>query len=102
MATFNEPFTDIELEGSIENETLVNCIRNYRVTYDKLSKGYKIRLQKNAWKGISNSLGISVEEAQTRYKSIQTNFSKYVKRYKYIKQAVQEKSSVNRSHIGSR
>ena len=53
MATFNEPFTDIKFEGSIENGTLMNCIRNYRVIYDKSSKGYKIpRQKKNAWKGI--------------------------------------------------
>ena len=78
MATCSEP-----VEENVGNEKLMNCIRNYRVIYDKSSKGYKIPQQKrNAWIEISETLGIGVEEAQTRYKSIRTNFSKYVKRIK--------------------
>ena len=83
MATSSEPVADLAGSTEVANETLMNCIRNYKVIYDKSSKGYKLPQQKkNAWKEISTNLGISVEEAQTRYKSIRTNFSKYVKRIK--------------------
>ena len=83
MATSSEPVADLAGSTEVANETLMNCIRNYKVIYDKSSKGYKLPQQKkNAWKEISTNLGISVEEAQTRYKSIRRNFSKYVKRIK--------------------
>ena len=64
----------------VDDQTLMNCIQNYRVIYDKGSKDYKDqRKKKNAWSEVSLQLGIEVLEAQTRYKSIHTKFSKYIK-----------------------
>ena len=64
----------------VDDQTLMNCIQDHRVIYDKGSKDYKDqRKMKNAWSEVSLQLGIEVLEAQTRYKSIHTKFSKYIK-----------------------
>ena len=46
-------------EFEVNNETLMNCVQQYRVIYDKRCKDYKVPLKKrNAWKEISEKLGI--------------------------------------------
>ena len=60
--------------------TLMNCIQQYTVLYDKSKKDYKDqRRKKHIWREVSEKLGIAEVEAQTRYKTIQTKFSKYIK-----------------------
>ena len=60
--------------------TLMDCIQQYIVLYDKSKKGYKDQRKiKSAWREFSAKLGISEVEAQTRYKTIRTKFSKYIK-----------------------
>ena len=67
----------------IDSETLMNCVRNYRVIYDNSLKDFKVPSKKNnAWKEISAKLGIELEYAKRRYNSIRTKFSKYLKRVK--------------------
>ena len=67
--------------GEVDSETLMNCVQNYPVLYDKGSADYKIPLRKkNAWKEIAAKLGIDQTEAKTRYNSIRTNFSKYIRK----------------------
>ena len=76
----------VQIENEIDNETLMNCVQDYSVIYDKMSKDYKIPLRKrNAWKEASTELGIDVEVAQKRYNNIRTTFSKYVRRMKCVK-----------------
>ena len=41
-----------------------------------------VRKKYNAWKEISSTLGIDMEDAKTRYNSIRIDFSKYLKRVK--------------------
>ena len=73
-------------EYEVDNETLMNCIQHYRVVYDKSCKNYKVPLKKrNAWKEISEKLGIETAEAQKRYNNIRTMFSKYVKRVRSVR-----------------
>ena len=51
--------------------TLMNCIQQYTVLYDKSKKDYKDqRKKKNTWREVSEKLGIAEVEAQTRYKMI--------------------------------
>ena len=67
--------------GEVDSETLMNCVQNYPVLYDKGSADYKIPLRKkNAWKEIAAKLGIDQTAAKTRYNSIRTNFSKYIRK----------------------
>ena len=67
--------------GEVDSETLLNCVQNYPVLYDKGSADYKIPLRnKNAWKEIAAKLGIDQTEATTRYNSTRTNFSKYIRK----------------------
>ena len=67
-------------EYEVNNETLMNCIQQYRMMYDKRCKDYKVPLKKrNAWKEISGKLGIEIAEAQKRYNNIRTMFSRYVR-----------------------
>ena len=81
MAGSSSEIERVEETESVDNETLMNCIQNYRCLYDKGCKDYKVPLKKrNAWKGISAKLGIPVEEATKRYNNIRTVFSKYIKR----------------------
>ena len=73
-----------EFENVGTNENLMDCIRQYLVIYDKSCKGYKVpQNKKNALLEIFQKLGLSVDEAQTRYKSIRTNLSKYARRLKF-------------------
>ena len=73
-------------EFEVNNETLMNCVQQYRVIYDKRCKDYKVPLKKrNAWKEISEKLGIETTEAQKRYNNIRTMFSKYVKRLRSVR-----------------
>ena len=73
-------------EYEVNNETLMNCIQQYRVIYDKRCKDYKMPLKKrNTWKEISEKLGIEIAEAQKRYNNIRTMFSRYVKRLRTIR-----------------
>lgn len=73
-------------ENAIENETLMDCIRNYPAIYDKSCRDYKIPLRKkNAWKEVCIKLGMELETAQKRYNSLRTMFSKYVKQTKSLK-----------------
>ena len=63
------------LDGSINNETVMDCIQNYPLIYDKGNSDYKNKIKKkNAWKEVASALYyIDVLEAQTRYQSIRTN-----------------------------
>ena len=73
-------------ETSVDNETFMNCIQQYRVLYDKTCKDFKMPLKKkNAWKEVASKLGIEVSEAQKRYNNIRTSFSKYIKRTKGVR-----------------
>ena len=47
-------------------------------------------IRKNAWKEIAQELGMDMAEAQRRYNSIRTNFSKYLKYQKSL-QELEEK-----------
>ena len=65
----------------IDSKTFMNCVRNYKVIYDKSLKDFKVPSKKNnAWREISATLGMDMEDAKRKYNSIRTNFSKYLKR----------------------
>ena len=67
--------------GGVDSETLMNCVQHYPVLYDKGSADYKIPpRKKNSWKEIAAKLAIDQTEAKTRYNSIRTNFSKYIRK----------------------
>eukprot|EP00795_Rhopilema_esculentum_P005729 gene5729-10983_t len=67
-----------------EEQEIDNDIR--QVIYDKSCKDFKIPLKKrNAWKEISQKLGIDIAEAQKRYNNIRKTFSKYAKRLKCVR-----------------
>ena len=62
-----------ETSVEIDNETLMNCVQNYRCIYDKSCSGYRVLQKKrNAWKKISESLNLPVDVAQKRYNNIRT------------------------------
>ena len=70
----------------LDSETFMNCVRNYKVLYDRTCRDFKILQKKNnTWKEISETLGITVEQAKTRYSTIRTNFSKYIKKQRSIR-----------------
>ena len=65
---------------------LMNCVQNYNVLYDRTCRDFKIlQKKKNMWKEISETLGITVKQAKTRYNTIRTNFSKYIKKQRSIR-----------------
>ena len=76
-----------ELSGTgNDNESFMNLVQNYRIIYDKQYKDYKdSRKKKNAWLEISKKVGVDVAEAHRRYNSIQTSFSKYLKKQRKAK-----------------
>ena len=70
------------VETTVDNETLMACIQNYRCIYEKACNDYRVPHKKrNAWKEIAEKLRLSVEEVQKRYNNIRTVFSKYVKHF---------------------
>ena len=61
----------------------MDVIRRYPPIYDKSCKGFQDRRVKaNCWKKISDELKYTVEEAERRYKSIPTAFSRYLSKVK--------------------
>lgn len=86
MATANQDDAANLERKYVDNEILMSCVRKYPAVYDKSCRDYKIPLKKkNAWKAIGLELSIDWAEAQTRYNSIRTNFSKYIKRQRSIR-----------------
>ena len=60
MAGSSSEIERVEETESVDNETLMNCIQNYRCLYDKGCKDYKVPLKKrNAWKGDRCKVGES-------------------------------------------
>eukprot|EP00794_Sanderia_malayensis_P013138 gene13138-14491_t len=85
MATQTDAVNDVERTYA-DNETLMNCVLKYAAVYDKSCRDYKIPLEKkNAWRQIGLELKLDWTEAQKRYNSIRTNFSKYIKRQRSIR-----------------
>ena len=73
-------------DAYIDDEALTSCIRKYPVLYGKSDKDYGIPLEKkNAWKEIGLELAIDCGEAQTRYNTVRTTFSKYLKQQKPVR-----------------
>ena len=69
-----------------DNENFMNLVQNYRIIYDKKCKDYKdTRKKKNAWLELSKKVGVDVAEAQKRYNSIRTSFSKYLRKQRAAK-----------------
>ena len=69
--------TDQNME--VGDMTLMDCIQQYTVLYDKCKKDYNDQRKKeNTWREVSAKLGIAEVEAQTRYKTIRTKFSKNI------------------------
>ena len=59
--------------------TLMDCIQQYTVLYDKCKKDYNDQRKKeSAWIEVSAKLGIADVEAQTRNKTIRTKVSKCI------------------------
>ena len=59
--------------------TLMDCIQQYTVLYDKCKKDYNDQRKKeSAWIEVSAKLGIAEVEAQTRNKTIRRKFSKCI------------------------
>eukprot|EP00112_Aurelia_sp_Birch-Aquarium-sp1_P002537 Seg128.12 transcript_id=Seg128.12/GoldUCD/mRNA.D3Y31 product="hypothetical protein" protein_id=Seg128.12/GoldUCD/D3Y31 len=86
MATANQDDAANLERKYVDNEILMSCVHKYPAVYDKSCRDYKIPLKKkNAWKAIGLELSIDWAEAQTRYNSIRTNFSKYIKRQRSIR-----------------
>lgn len=47
---------------AIENDALVDCIRNYPAIYDKKLQGLQISTtEKNTWKVVTRKLGMEIE-----------------------------------------
>ena len=81
--TFNLKTNKMVNVQEIDSETLMNCVQNFPALYDKSSVDYKILLRKkNAWREIAAKLGIYENSTTTRYNSIRTNFSKYIRKQK--------------------
>ena len=86
MATANQDHAANIEKKYVDSEALMSCVRTYPAVYNKSCRDYKIPLKKkNAWKEIGLALNIDWAEAQTRYNSIRTNFSKYIKRQRSIR-----------------
>ncbi|XP_067625973.1 uncharacterized protein [Eurosta solidaginis] len=70
--------SDVDPEELIKNQQLIELVKEHPVLYDK----YKIRDSKNltlkndAWRDISESMGISEEECYKRWKKIRERFSR--------------------------
>ena len=76
MAATSEFIDAEETSVEIDNETLMNCVQNYRCIYDKSCSDYRVLQKKrNTWKKISESLNLPVDVAQKRYNSIRTFYS---------------------------
>ena len=71
----------MEANQETDNETLMNCIRNCRASYDKSSTDYKVPLT-NIMLGrrFQKSWALRKMKSKTRYSNIRTNFSKYIKK----------------------
>ena len=74
MAATSEFIDAEETSVEIDNETLMNCVQNYRCIYDiKSCSDYRVPQKKrNAWKKRSESLNLPVDVAQKRYNDIRT------------------------------
>ena len=68
-------------ENTVSDYQLMEEIRKYAPIYDKKCKGFQDRRVKaNCWKKIAEILGMTVEEAERRYKTMRTAFSRYLSR----------------------
>ena len=91
MAETSEFIDAEETSVEIDNETLMNCVQNYRCIYDKSCSDYRVLQKKrNAWQKIGESLNLPVDVAQKRYNNIRTVqnmcflFLLYCRRRKFI------------------
>ena len=66
--------------SDINDQLLMSTIREFLCLYDKGCPDYKIPSKKeNAWRAVSEKVGFPVEMCTTRYTSICTQFSRYIK-----------------------
>lgn len=67
-------------EINIDNDILIEKLKQYPVIYDKSSNDYRdTRKRNNAWKEIAQELKVEVQTAQKRYNTIRTRLSKYLR-----------------------
>jgi hypothetical protein len=65
------------------DEILMSKVQEFRCIYDKKLKDYKDQRKKsNAWKEISQIMGMPVDNCIKRYNNIRTQFAKYLKSIK--------------------
>ena len=66
--------------SDMDDQLLMSTIREFLCLYDKGCPDYKIPTKKeNAWRAVSEKVGFPVEMCTTRYTSIRTQFSRYIK-----------------------
>ncbi len=79
MAELEDSRSLQENTRSVSDVQFMEEIRKYEAIYDKSCKGFQDkRVKANCWKRIAESLGMNMSEAERRYKTIRTAFSRYL------------------------
>ncbi len=79
MAELEDSRSLQENTESVSDVQFMEEIRKYEAIYDKSCKGFQDkRVKANCWKRIAESLGMNMSEAERRYKTIRTAFSRYL------------------------
>ncbi|XP_008179309.1 uncharacterized protein LOC103308156 [Acyrthosiphon pisum] len=69
--------------NSVDDEKLIECVRNYTVLYKLSDKNYKDNsVKENAWKVISHFVGKNVNDCKTRWRTVRDSYKKNMKKRK--------------------
>lgn len=75
---------DVEASESLEEftrERLMDDVRQYPCLYDKYCKDYQDKnLKNNAWAAVAAKYGITSADAEKKYKTIRSSYTRYLKR----------------------
>lgn len=74
---------DVDVEIDECGTKLMETVREYGALYDKNLKDFKNRqMKENAWRAVSETVGLSIDDFKRRYNSNRTAFSRYLRSLK--------------------